>query len=108
MKRVSAYLILMTLLSVGAFSQSTETAGKQHKLKEADGSGATGCNFTVENAPSGPPAAGTPIQLPVFVYTCHNTTMAAFAGGMLAMPGAGQYLNNKLVVDQTELKGSWD
>jgi len=24
------------------------------------------------------------------------------------MAGAGQYFNNKLVVDQTELKGSWD
>jgi len=34
--------------------------------------------------------------------------MAAFAGGMLSMAGAGQYFNNKLVVDQTELKGSWD
>ena len=24
------------------------------------------------------------------------------------MAGAGQYFNNRLVVDQTELKGSWD
>ena len=55
--------------------------------------------------PTGPPAPGTPITLPVIVYTCRNTSMAAFAGGMLSMAGAGQYFNNKLVVDQTELKG---
>jgi len=27
---------------------------------------------------------------------------------MLSMAGAGQYFNNKLVVDQSELKGAWD
>jgi uncharacterized protein (TIGR03435 family) len=83
-------------------------AGKHQGLKEADGSGEGACNFTVQNAPTAPPAPGTPITLPVIVYTCKNTSMATFAGGMLAMPGAAQYFNNKLVVDQTELKGTWD
>ena len=85
------------------------TAGKHPKLKEADGSGETGCNFTVPNPPPpGPPAGGGPITVPVIVYTCRNTSMAAFAAGMLSMAGAGQYFNNRLVVDQTGLKGSWD
>jgi uncharacterized protein (TIGR03435 family) len=87
------------------------TAGKRPQLKEADGSGETGCKFTVQNTPAPPPPGGAPagpIELPVILYTCHNTTMAAFADGMLSMAGAGQYFNNRLVVDQTELKGAWD
>lgn len=85
------------------------TASKHPQLKESDGAGEGGCNFAIQNPPpAGPPAAGTPIALPVIVYTCRNTSMSAFAGGMLAMAGAGQYFNNKLVVDQTELKGVWD
>jgi len=84
-------------------------ASKRPSLKETDGSGTSGCNFTVQNnAPQsdGPPTG--PRQVPVIVYTCNNTTMAAFADGMPSMAGAGQYLTNKLVVDQTELKGAWD
>src|SRR5438105_816426 len=49
------------------------TAGKHPQLKEADESGAPGCNFDVKNAPTGPPAPGTPITMPVIVYTCKNT-----------------------------------
>ena len=83
---------------------------KRSLLKETDGSG-SGCNFTVQNAPPPPSGGGPPqgpITLPVIVYTCKNTTMAAFADGMLSMAGAGQYFNNRLVVDQTELQGAWD
>jgi len=86
-------------------------ASKKAQLKEPEGNGANGCNFTVQNATPPPPGGGPPtgpINLPVIVYTCHNTTMAAFADGMLSMAGAGQYFNNRLVVDQTELQGSWD
>jgi uncharacterized protein (TIGR03435 family) len=83
-------------------------AGKQPKLKEAEGAGPGGCNFTIQNAPTGPPAGGGPITLPLIIYTCKNTSMEAFAAGMLSLPGAGQYFNNKLVADRTELKGSWD
>jgi uncharacterized protein (TIGR03435 family) len=81
---------------------------KKPQLKESDGEGETGCKFTVQNAPTGPPAAGTPIQMPVFVYNCKNVTMPAFAVSLLNAPGAGQYFNNRLVVDQTELKGAYD
>ena len=56
-------------------------------------------------SPSGGPSA---IALPVFVYTCHNTTMAAFASGLLDIPGAAQYFGNRPVVDQTGLEGAWD
>lgn len=77
-------------------------------MKEAAGSGEAGCNFTVENpTPSSGPAPAV-ITLPVIAYTCKSTTMAAFAEGMLSMAGAGQYFNNKLVVDQTGLSGTWD
>ena len=83
---------------------------KKGMLKEADGSG-SGCNFAVQNA-TPPPAGGGPPQgplnIPVIAYTCKNTTMATFADGMLSMPGAGQYFNNRLVVDQTELPGAFD
>jgi uncharacterized protein (TIGR03435 family) len=77
-------------------------------FKESGGEGESGCKFSVENAPNGPPAPGTPIQLPTLVYTCRNTTMSSFAQLLPNAPGAGQYLNNRLVVDQTELKGSYD
>jgi uncharacterized protein (TIGR03435 family) len=82
------------------------TAGKHGGLKEADGSGETGCNFSPGNNP--PPNPGGPIQLPIFTYTCHNTTMAAFASALLAIPGAQGYLSNKPVTDQTDLKGAFD
>jgi uncharacterized protein (TIGR03435 family) len=87
------------------------TAGKHPELKESDGSGepgSGGCKFDVQNAPTGPPTPGTPIQLPVIVYTCRNTSMASFAAGMLSIPAAGAYFNNTLVVDKTDLKGNWD
>lgn len=86
------------------------TAGKHAQLKESDGAGETGCNFSVQNAQAGGGRSpgGGPITLPVLVWTCRNTTMAAFASGMLGMPGAGGYLNNRQVVDQTELKGTFD
>jgi len=81
---------------------------KKAQLKEADGEGETGCKFTVQNAPTAPPAPGTPIQIPLFVYTCKNITMAAFASTLLNAPQAAQLLNNRLVVNQTELKGTYD
>ncbi len=82
------------------------TAKNPH-LKESDGDRETGCKFSVENASNGPQSPGTPIQLPTLVYTCKNVTMSAFAEALLNAPAAGQYLNNRLVVDQTGLKGAY-
>jgi uncharacterized protein (TIGR03435 family) len=81
---------------------------KKPQLKEASGEGEAGCKFTVENATNGPPPGGGPIQVPTFVYTCKNSTMASFAGALLNAPAVPQYLNNRLVVDQTDLKGAYD
>jgi uncharacterized protein (TIGR03435 family) len=85
------------------------TVGKHPQLKESDGSGESGCNFNVLNQPTAPPSPGTPFQLPQIQYTCRNTSMATLAANMLNIPAAGQYLNNNtLVVDKTDLKGTWD
>jgi len=92
------------------------TVTKKSLLKEADGATQTGCDFNVtRNAPPPPPppSGGSPsppqaIQLPVLEYTCHNTTMAAFAAALPSVPGANQYFDNRPVVDQTELPGSFD
>jgi uncharacterized protein (TIGR03435 family) len=88
------------------------TAGKNTKLQEAAGGG-SGCEFKVEN--NGPPpqraAPGEPqppIQLPIFVYGCKSTTMATFATLLGGNPAAGQYFDNKIVVDNTELQGAFD
>jgi uncharacterized protein (TIGR03435 family) len=84
---------------------------KKPLLKEAEGSGDTGCKFDFQNTQQQPPSPdGGPstIKLPVFVYTCHNTTMAAFAVGLIDVPGAAQYFGNRPVVDQTGLQGAWD
>jgi uncharacterized protein (TIGR03435 family) len=75
------------------------SAGKgKPKLKEADGSGATGCQ-----GQSQPPS-----QSGVFNYivvACRNMTMEAFATSIHQM--AGGYLTSP-VVNQTGIKGSWD
>src|SRR5215471_986463 len=84
------------------------TAGKHSGLKESDGSGESGCKFEFQNAPTAPPAPGTPIQLPTIVYTCRNTSMATLAAGMLDIPAAAGYFNNRLVVDRTSLEGKYD
>jgi uncharacterized protein (TIGR03435 family) len=84
------------------------TAGKHGGLKESDGSGESGCKFEVQNAPSAPPAPGTPIPLPTIVYACKSTSMATLAENMLSIPAAGGYFNNRLVVDRTGLEGKYD
>jgi uncharacterized protein (TIGR03435 family) len=90
------------------------TAGKTPKLQETDGTGESHCDFKMESAPPPPspgPAQDRPqqvIQVPVLSYTCHNTTMSAFAAALPSMPGAGPYFDNKPVVDQTTLEGAYD
>ncbi len=89
------------------------TATKHPLMKEAAGSGEGGCSFAVQNTPGPPPGGGGAdaprvINLPVLSYTCNNTTMAAFAAGMLSIPGAAQYFTNRPVADKTGLQGSFD
>ena len=84
------------------------TLAKRGGMKASDGSGEAGCNFTVQNNPGGPPTDGQPIQLPIINYTCHNTTMEAFAAAIPNIPTANQYLDGKKIVDRTELQGAWD
>ncbi|MGD1072561.1 MAG: TIGR03435 family protein [Bryobacteraceae bacterium] len=80
-------------------------AGKHTQLKEADGSGDPGCKFT----PPTPPASGNFTEAPALSYACRNMTMAAFAQALHStIFVAPQYLNERVVTDETELKGAWD
>jgi uncharacterized protein (TIGR03435 family) len=89
--------------SIPAYALKT---GKHSQLKESDGSGDAGCKFT----PLAPPApGGPPPGPPVLSFACRNMTMAAFADALHnTIFVAPQYLNERVVVDQTELKGTWD
>jgi uncharacterized protein (TIGR03435 family) len=74
------------------------TAGKRGpQLREADGSGPSGCQ--------GVPQTPAPGEIPQNVVSCRNMTMATFAETLRQM--AGGYLD-KQVVDLTDLKGAWD
>ncbi len=74
------------------------TTGKgKPKLKEADGSGNTGCQPQQQK-----PEPGT---IPYAMVSCRNMTMQEFARTLRLMAGA--YMTNP-VIDSTELKGSWD
>lgn len=76
------------------------TVGKgKPKLKEADGSGAPGCQPRLD-PPN--PTPGTPLFL---VASCHGMTMEAFAQTLHQF--GGNFLTSP-VVDSTGLKGSWD
>jgi uncharacterized protein (TIGR03435 family) len=87
-------------------------AGKKPLLKEADGSGDTGCKFEVKGLPEGGggrggPNDGPPPQL-TLSFTCTNMTMAAFAEYMHTMPLGNQIAGNNPLVDDTGLKGAWN
>jgi uncharacterized protein (TIGR03435 family) len=92
-------------------------AGKKLHLKEADGSGETGCkgqNSTSGDGGnrlmmSGPDGVVTTLSiLPgnLVQYICRNMTMVAFAAGLQGMVGANVGPNP--VSDETGLKGAWD
>jgi len=68
------------------------------KLKEADGSGAPGCQPQPMTAPE-------PGKVSYITVSCHNMTMEAFATNLHQM--AGGYLTSP-VMDSTALKGAWD
>jgi uncharacterized protein (TIGR03435 family) len=96
------------------------SAGKQHRLKEADGSGQSGCR--IPDTGNAPPGEGvirlfrmesdgkqTQINLGpggVVQYSCRNMTMAAFAAELRRMLGV--QLGQEPVIDDTGLKGAWN
>jgi uncharacterized protein (TIGR03435 family) len=88
------------------------TAGKKPLLKEADGSGETGCQFQVQGLPNngrGGPAPGDgPQAAPTLNYTCHNMTMPALVEYMHTMPLGNQFLGTNPLVDETGLSGAWN
>jgi uncharacterized protein (TIGR03435 family) len=76
------------------------TVGKgKPKLKEADDSGKSDCQYQE------PPKDLPPGTVPNIVFVCHNTTMETFAKNL--HDWAGGYLTDP-VVDSTGLKGAWD
>jgi uncharacterized protein (TIGR03435 family) len=62
------------------------------KLKEADGSGASGCRSPQPRDPA------------YFEFVCRNVTMETFAEGLRGM----SYSLNNPVLDSTGLKGAWN
>jgi len=77
------------------------TVGKKLQLKEADGSGGSGCVEQHAPSPSGAP------QPPVTV-ACRNMTLAAFAAALPGIREASGYLLNDPVLDRTGLRGTWN
>ena len=84
----------------------TAPKGKQ-KLKEADGSGDTGCRLSIDQPRPADAAAGAPATL-TLSFACHNMTMAAFAQQMTGMPLAQQFIGTNPVQDKTGLEGKWE
>jgi uncharacterized protein (TIGR03435 family) len=84
--------------------------GKHAQMKQSDGTGDTGCKFLPPPPPPPPPASGGPPPAPpLFAFACTNMTMEAFAKALTtSIFLANQYLNGRLVVDETELKGAWN
>ena len=74
-------------------------AGGKHKMKEASGAGAPGCQ------PQPPPQPPEPGVIPRQTAVCRSMTMAALA--QLLPRAAGAYLPNP-VIDLTGLQGAWD
>lgn len=93
------------------FSTFALMAGKKPLLKEADGSGETGCQLQVQGLPNGGrggPASDAPQANPVLAFTCHNMTMAALVEYMHTMPLGEQFLGTNPLVDETGLAGAWN
>jgi uncharacterized protein (TIGR03435 family) len=96
------------------------TVGKKLQLKEADGSGDTGCKPQSSAVPGAAgegtvriqlsTGGGAPVQLTLangmIEYRCRNMTMTAFVDGLRGMFGANLGVNP--VLDQTDLSGKWN
>ena len=72
------------------------------KMKEAEGSGDTGCK--PQPQPPRPPTPGVP-NIPMTLFACRNITMEAFAAALRGISTG--YVSNT-VLDLTGLKGAWD
>src|SRR5580765_8061187 len=95
-------------------------AGKQHRLKEADGSGPSGCRIPDTTSGALPEGGirlfrmdqdGKQSQIilgagGVVQYSCRNMTMAAFAAELRGM--LGPRVGQEPVIDDTGLKGAWN
>jgi uncharacterized protein (TIGR03435 family) len=80
--------------------------GKRPQMKPATSEDSSGCQLTP--SPAAPARGGPPAPSP-FSFSCANTTMAGFADALrTSIFIAPQYLNDRIVVDQTDLKGTWD
>ena len=98
------------------------TAGPTPLLKEADGTGESGCklqsNDTSESTAPRPGVNivranvnGNMVQLDLtkpLPFACRNMTMSAFTETLRTLIGAQQYILNTPVVDQTGLQGKWN
>ncbi len=88
---------------------AVKTSGKRPQLKQSDGSGDAGCKFNFPPPPPPPVPGGPPPAPPIFSWACTNLTMAAFAEALTtSIFLAPEYLNERVVVDETELKGAWN
>jgi uncharacterized protein (TIGR03435 family) len=94
------------------------TVGKKPQMKEADGTGETGCKIQGGSGASGGPgpkffrsnADGTTTVIDIgpgmtMQYSCRNMTMAAFAAGLRTMEFV---LLTGDVQDHTGLEGKWN
>jgi uncharacterized protein (TIGR03435 family) len=99
------------------------TKGPVSTLKQADGTGDTGCKLqsNVSDAAAATPTPGVNIvraningnqvQLNLaepLPFACRNMTMTAFVEGLRNMIGAQAYVMNTPIVDQTGLAGKWN
>ncbi len=83
-------------------------AAKRAQLKQSDSADDTACKFNAPPPPT-PNAGGGPPAPPLFFFSCSKMTMEAFAHALTtSIFLAPQFLNDRLVVDETELKGGWD
>jgi uncharacterized protein (TIGR03435 family) len=73
--------------------------GAPKMTEAADPSADPACKYI--DPPPNPPAG----SVPLYTFSCHNTTMEAFAQDL--HDWAGDYMSNP-VVDSTGLKGAWD
>lgn len=86
----------------------TLLSGKKLSMKEADGSGETGCKQQIENPLAGtPPQPGDPRGVSALLvhYSCRSIAMTDFAGGLRSMLGIQL---RTPVIDQTGLSGKWN